>query len=67
MNHDFRSFTTEMIATKEEMMSARIHPKFRDYCAHKLIEFKNCRQLKFPFVFRCAHERHEYEQCEYEE
>lgn len=56
-----------MVATKEEMYSARISPEFRDYCAHKLIAFKDCRYRKFPFVVLCSHEFHEYQQCEYEE
>ncbi|OQR76577.1 NADH dehydrogenase-like [Tropilaelaps mercedesae] len=56
-----------MIATKEEMMSAKIPLDRRDYCAHKLIDYKNCRYMNFPFFVNCRHEYHDYEQCEYDD
>lgn len=56
-----------MIATEEEMNSAKVHPKFRDYCAHKYIEFQACLKNNRPFYWRCKHERHEYGECEFED
>jgi NADH dehydrogenase (ubiquinone) 1 beta subcomplex subunit 7 len=56
-----------MKATKAELVSAKVPPHLRDYCAHLFINFKACKRDKFPFVYRCHHERHEYETCEYEE
>lgn len=56
-----------MIATQEEMESAKIPLEHRDYCAHKLIAYQGCRSETFPFLYKCAHERHEYLTCEYED
>jgi NADH dehydrogenase (ubiquinone) 1 beta subcomplex subunit 7 len=53
-----------MIATLEEMESAKVPPKFRDYCAHKWIMFEKCKRDKFPFVYRCHHEKHDYDHCQ---
>lgn len=53
--------------TKEEMISAKIPLKFRDYCVDKLLKYQSCRADSFPFVYKCAHERHEYMNCEYED
>ncbi|XP_003745763.1 NADH dehydrogenase [ubiquinone] 1 beta subcomplex subunit 7 [Galendromus occidentalis] len=55
------------VATEEEMISAKIEPRRRDYCAHKLIDFKTCRYTKYPFVALCAPEKHEWEQCVYDD
>lgn len=56
-----------MIATEEEMYAAKIPLKNRDYCAHYLLKFQKCRKDKFPWVYRCHHEKHEYLHCLYEE
>lgn len=56
-----------MVATKEQMVSAKLPLQDRDYCAHKLLEFRGCRADVFPFVYKCSHERHAYLTCEYEE
>jgi len=58
---------TESIATEEEMIAAGIPADQRDFCAHLLIDFYKCRQEKFPWVVSCKHEKHKWEQCEYEE
>ncbi|XP_049885015.1 NADH dehydrogenase [ubiquinone] 1 beta subcomplex subunit 7-like [Pectinophora gossypiella] len=49
------------------LQSARIPPKYRDYCAHLLLEYQVCRYKYFPFVFLCHHERHHYLNCEMED
>uniref|UniRef100_A0A1B6KDR7 NADH dehydrogenase [ubiquinone] 1 beta subcomplex subunit 7 n=1 Tax=Graphocephala atropunctata TaxID=36148 RepID=A0A1B6KDR7_9HEMI len=56
-----------MIATEEEMYSAKVPHEFRDYCAHKYIEFLKCRKENFPWVVKCHHEKHAYHDCEYQE
>ncbi|BFG02076.1 NADH dehydrogenase [Drosophila madeirensis] len=56
-----------MIATQEEMESVKLPLEDRDYCAHKLIAYQACRSDKFPFVYQCAHEKHAYLTCEYED
>ncbi|XP_054276983.1 NADH dehydrogenase [ubiquinone] 1 beta subcomplex subunit 7 [Macrosteles quadrilineatus] len=56
-----------MIATQEEMDSLKMPMKYRDYCAHKYIEFQRCRKANFPWVAACEHEKHEYHDCEYAE
>lgn len=56
-----------MIATREEMESAKMPLEDRDYCAHKLLKFYSCRYDNFPFVYKCHHEKHDYLTCEYED
>lgn len=56
-----------MIATDIEMESAKIPLEDRDYCAHLLLNYGACRADTWPFVYKCAHEKHEYLTCEYEE
>ncbi|KAL3270154.1 hypothetical protein HHI36_009212 [Cryptolaemus montrouzieri] len=56
-----------MIATEEEMISAKIPIASRDYCAHKLIEYKACRKAEWPFPVKCHHEKHAYLTCQYED
>jgi len=56
-----------MIATEEQMRAAKIAPADRDFCAHKLIDYKQCRQEVWPFTYKCAHEKHAYMTCEYDD
>jgi len=56
-----------MIATQEEMDSARLQNRYRDYCAHKYIDYKACLMNQRPFFWRCNGVRHEYSECEYED
>jgi len=56
-----------MVATPEELESAKVPAKMRDYCAHKWIGFEKCKRDAFPFVYRCHHEKHDYEHCQYED
>ncbi|XP_066908202.1 NADH dehydrogenase [ubiquinone] 1 beta subcomplex subunit 7 [Halyomorpha halys] len=56
-----------MVATEEEMRSAKIPLDKRDYCAHKLLEFLACRNKNYPWVVKCHHEKHHYLECEYQE
>ncbi|KAF8778090.1 NADH dehydrogenase [ubiquinone] 1 beta subcomplex subunit 7-like [Argiope bruennichi] len=53
--------------TKEEMESAAIPPHLRDYCIDDYMQFLKCRQDRFPFVYKCKHELHNYHNCEFED
>ena len=54
-------------ASVEEMKKARLDVVFRDYCAHLLIPLNKCRHETFYMPFKCGHERHAYEECQYYE
>ncbi|XP_046995475.1 NADH dehydrogenase [ubiquinone] 1 beta subcomplex subunit 7 [Schistocerca americana] len=56
-----------MLATEEEMISAKIPPENRDYCAHLLIKYQACRADVWPWAYKCAHEKHAYMTCEFED
>ncbi|XP_046387515.1 NADH dehydrogenase [ubiquinone] 1 beta subcomplex subunit 7 [Ischnura elegans] len=56
-----------MIATEEEMDSAKLALEDRDYCAHLLIKYQACRADYMPFAYKCAHQKHEYLNCEYDD
>lgn len=56
-----------MIATTEEMESAKLPLEDRDYCAHLLLNYRSCRADVYPFLYKCHHEKHEYLTCEYED
>ncbi|KAF5182420.1 NADH dehydrogenase [ubiquinone] 1 beta subcomplex subunit [Thalictrum thalictroides] len=56
----------KMIATQEEMVSARVPIPYRDQCAHLLIPLNKCRSKEFFLPWKCEDERHIYEKCEYE-
>lgn len=56
-----------MIATEAEMVSAKLPLEERDYCAHKKIDYLRCYADHFPFVYKCAHEKHAEATCLYEE
>uniref|UniRef100_A0A8D8M4B1 NADH dehydrogenase [ubiquinone] 1 beta subcomplex subunit 7 n=1 Tax=Cacopsylla melanoneura TaxID=428564 RepID=A0A8D8M4B1_9HEMI len=56
-----------MKATEEEMASCKLPQYKRDYCAHKLINYKKCYADNIPWVQNCEHEVHEYNDCLYAE
>ncbi|XP_022882217.1 NADH dehydrogenase [ubiquinone] 1 beta subcomplex subunit 7-like [Olea europaea var. sylvestris] len=56
----------KMIATREEMVVAKVPIPYRDQCAHLLIPLNMCRQAEFYLPWKCEAERHTYEKCEYE-
>ncbi|KAF5295353.1 hypothetical protein FQR65_LT01543 [Abscondita terminalis] len=57
----------KMIATEEEMRSAKIPLQDRDYCAHLLIEYRACRKDVWPFPVKCEHQKHAYLNCQYDD
>lgn len=56
-----------MIATKDEMDSARLNPDQRDYCAHILLRLLACKSETWPWVYKCHHQKENYLECEFEE
>ncbi|KAF9824838.1 hypothetical protein SFRURICE_018037 [Spodoptera frugiperda] len=54
----------EMVAREEDLVSAKIPVKYRDYCAHHLLEYQSCRYKNMPLLYKCAHEKHAYLICE---
>lgn len=56
-----------MIATEEEMQSAKLPLDQRDYCAHTKIEHLRCLADVWPLAYRCAHQKHAQSICLYEE
>merc|ERR1719436_1551547 len=45
----------------------KVHPRDRGYCSHLLIPFHKCRAENWPFLYRCGHQRHEYQLCDIED
>lgn len=56
-----------MIATEDEMVSAKLPIEERDYCAHKKIDYLACRADVWPLAYRCAHSKHELMTCQFDE
>ncbi|KOB58101.1 NADH dehydrogenase, partial [Operophtera brumata] len=64
---EFQRKEREMHAREADLISARIPPVHRDYCSHKLLEYHECRYKNMPLIYKCAHEKHGYLNCEHEE
>lgn len=56
-----------MLISDEELARERIPLALRDCCAHLLVPLNRCRRRNLYLPFRCHEERHEYEQCLYNE
>jgi NADH dehydrogenase (ubiquinone) 1 beta subcomplex subunit 7 len=56
-----------MPVSHEELQAERVPLPMRDYCAHILIPLNRCRVETFYLPWKCHHERHEYERCQYVE
>lgn len=52
---------------QQEMHDAKINMVYRDFCAHLLIPLNKCRQDNHYLPWKCEHERHAYELCQYKE
>ncbi|EIE24772.1 hypothetical protein COCSUDRAFT_53064 [Coccomyxa subellipsoidea C-169] len=57
----------KMVASQADLQNAKIDIGYRDFCAHLLIPLNACRRKNFYLPWRCEHERHAYEKCEYRE
>ncbi len=40
---------------------------YRDHCAGLLLQLNECRQRSMYLPWKCVHERHNFEKCQYEE
>jgi NADH dehydrogenase (ubiquinone) 1 beta subcomplex subunit 7 len=58
------SFSTRRLA-QEEVKKARIPMANRDYCVDSLIPLNECRRENYYLPWKCEHERHAYELCQY--
>lgn len=56
-----------MKMSEEDMIAAKIPREKRDFCAHKLMELHDCKRIHYPFMLKCAHKKHEYNECQFEE
>mmetsp|Transcript_342 Transcript_342/g.888 ORF Transcript_342/g.888 Transcript_342/m.888 type:complete len:109 (-) Transcript_342:37-363(-) len=50
---------------QEEVKKARIPMANRDYCVDSLIPLNECRRENYYLPWKCEHERHAYELCQY--
>lgn len=66
-NNNFLDDFLVMIATPEEMESAKLPIENRDYCAHLALKLLQCRREVWPWAYKCAPEKHEYLDCQFEE
>ncbi|KAJ8732657.1 hypothetical protein PYW07_015256 [Mythimna separata] len=61
---NYQRKSREMVAREADLISAKIPPKHRDYCAHYLLEYQSCRYKNMPLIYKCAHEKHAFLTCE---
>ena len=52
-------------AAQEEVKKARVPMANRDYCVDVLIPLNECRRENYYLPWKCEHERHAYELCQY--
>lgn len=52
-------------ASAEELHRAGIPLAYRDHCAHLLIPLNICRRKEYFLPWKCEHEKHHHEVCEY--
>ena len=58
-------FLTESLVLQEDLQNAKIPLGYRDFCAHLLVPLNACRRKELYLPWKCEHERHAYEKCEY--
>ena len=63
----FISLYSEMKVTQEELAEAKVPLHLRDYCAHLFIPLMKCRRDNYYLPWKCKQERHEWDECEYQE
>ncbi|KXS11870.1 hypothetical protein M427DRAFT_415485 [Gonapodya prolifera JEL478] len=56
-----------MQVTREQLREARVPLAKRDYCAHLYIPLEKCRERTLRMPWKCSHEQHVYDYCEYME
>ena len=53
----------QALATPEEVFSAQVPNRNRDYCAHHYIRYQACRRDKLVSFFGCTHYKEELAHC----
>ncbi|CAK0786252.1 hypothetical protein CVIRNUC_009465 [Coccomyxa viridis] len=53
--------------SQEELRKEKVFVGHRDFCAHLLVPLNKCRRKTLYLPWKCEHERHVYEKCEYQE
>lgn len=66
-NAQWQEEEREAPISREAMRDAALPLHSRDYCAHLLAPLNKCREETYYLPWKCSHERHEYERCEYVE
>ncbi|XP_020624874.1 NADH dehydrogenase [ubiquinone] 1 beta subcomplex subunit 7-like isoform X2 [Orbicella faveolata] len=56
-----------MKVTAKEMADAKIPLSARDYCAHLLIPLLKCRKDTYFAPWKCQHEKHAWDRCQYDD
>ena len=56
-----------MVASQADLYDAAVPMHWRDYCSHLLIPLNKCRHETVSMPWKCGHERHAYEQCQFKE
>lgn len=57
----------EMKISKKELADAKVPLHLRDYCAHLVVPLMECQRKNYYLPWKCKHERHDWEVCEYTE
>ena len=52
-------------ASQEELVAHKVPLAYRDFCSALLIPLNECRKASYYLPWKCEHERHEYEKCQY--
>ncbi|TFK45475.1 hypothetical protein OE88DRAFT_1639881 [Heliocybe sulcata] len=54
-------------ASQEELKAHKVPLGWRDQCSALLIPLNVCRKEQYYLPWECAHERHAYEKCQWED
>lgn len=60
-----RQVYENLLLLQEDLQNAKIPLGYRDFCAHLLVPLNACRRKELYLPWKCEHERHAYEKCEY--
>ena len=64
---EYKRKQREKLYTDAEAEAIRLHPSKRDYCGHLAIKYLICRHEEHPWLWNCAHEKHDYVHCQEED
>lgn len=52
---------------QKEVHDAKVPLAYRDCCVDRLIPLNECRKKNYYLPWKCEHERHAFELCQYKE